>query len=56
MHATQAWERLQDPDYTSRLSMDGFHLLLRRAGYSEEVAHRAAMEHGHARLNAGETL
>ena len=56
MHRTQAWELLQDSDYSSRLTMDGFHRLLRQAGYTEAVAHKAAMQRGWDRLSAGEVM
>lgn len=53
MSKVQAWERLQDVNYTSSLTMGEFEDLLLRAGYSPEVAHEAAMERGFKRLSAG---
>ena len=56
MSAVQAWEMLNDPDYSGRLTMDGLRRLLIRAGYSEEVAHKAALQRGWDRLSAGEVM
>ena len=56
MTATQAWEMINDPDRCNRLTMGDFEELLRRAGYSSEVAHKAAMQRGWDRLCAGELM
>ena len=56
MPKVQAWELLNDPHYSGQLDMEGFYNLLVRAGYSEEVAHRAASQRGWDRLNAGVTM
>lgn len=56
MERVQAQELLSDPGYSVRLGMEGFHKLLIRAGYSQEVAHKAALQHGWDRLSAGEVL
>lgn len=48
----QAWEQLNDPNYCGRLNMEEFYDLLLRAGYSEEVASKAAKQRGWDRLNA----
>lgn len=53
MERTMAWERLNDPEYCGALKMGEYRDLLLRAGYSEEVANRAACERGWARLDAG---
>lgn len=56
MHATQAWEQLNTPEYCSRLTMGEFHRLLLRAGYSPRVAQETASERGWQRLLAGEMM
>lgn len=56
MPKVQAWERLNDVSYSSSLNMGQFHSLLLQAGYSEEVAEKAAKERGWERLSAGETM
>lgn len=53
MDRVKAWELLNDPTYSAQLNMDGFHRLMLRAGYSEEVSHKAALKRGWDRLNAG---
>ncbi len=53
MQKVQAWERLQDHEYCSRLNMEGFYNLLITAGYSEDAAQKAANERGWQRLEAG---
>ena len=49
----QAWERLNDPEYSGRLKMAEFYDLLIRAGYSQGVAQKAANQRGWDRLAAG---
>ncbi len=56
MPKVQAWERLNDPGYCGRLTMGEFHALLLEAGYSEDVAQRAASKRGWDRLEAGVTM
>lgn len=56
MEGVRAWEMLNDPNYSARLTMDAFRKLLIRAGYSPKVAHKAAMQRGWERLSAGEVL
>lgn len=53
MDRVQAWELLNDPEYSGTLTMGQFKSLLLRAGYSEEVAQRAASQRGWDRLCAG---
>ncbi len=53
MSKVQAWERLNDPNYCGRLNMGEFHTLLLEAGYSEQVAQKAASQRGWDRLSAG---
>lgn len=53
MPKVQAWERLNDPNYSGKLTMGEFHKLLLDAGYSEDVAQRAASARGWDRLSAG---
>ena len=52
----QAWERINDPDYCGRLTMEQFYNLLIEAGYSEDAAQDAASKRGWERLNAGEMM
>lgn len=52
----QAWERLNDHEYAGMLNMEDFHDLLIEAGYSEEVAQKAASERGWERLLASEKM
>ena len=56
MSGVQAWELLNDPDHCGRLTMGEFYHLLRRAGYTESVAHEAAKQRGWDRLSAGRTM
>ena len=53
MPKVRAWERLNDPEYSGRLTMVEFYDLLLAAGYREDVAQRAANERGYQRLQAG---
>ena len=56
MLQTQAREKLEDADYTSRLTMDGFYRLLIKAGYPKDIAHEATKERSWNRLLAGEKI
>lgn len=56
MGGVRAWELLHDPEYAARLQTSDFYDLLIRAGYSQEVAQKAALEHGWERLTAGEVM
>lgn len=56
MVKVQAWERLNDPEQCRQLGMVEFKELLLRAGYREEVAHKAALKRGWDRLEAGVTM
>ena len=53
MDGVKARELLDDPEYSSQLTMDQFEKLLLRAGYPDGVAHEAAMQRGWDRLSAG---
>lgn len=53
MPKVQAWENLNDPEYSGRLNMGEFYELLITAGYSEEAAQKAANKRGWERLEAG---
>lgn len=53
MPKVMAWEKLHDHEYSGRLSMGEFYDLLREAGYSKEVAQKAANKRGWQRLDAG---
>ena len=53
MPRVQAWEKLNNPEYTGRLTMSDFYNLLIEAGYSDEVAQKAASKRGWDRLEAG---
>ncbi len=53
MPKVQAWERLTDHEHCGKLTMDQFYALLIQAGYTEEVAQRAANKRGWDRLSAG---
>lgn len=53
MPKVQAWERLNNPEYSGRLSMSEFYDLLIEAGYSPEIAQKAANQRGWDRLDAG---
>jgi hypothetical protein len=56
MDSVQAWEMINDPERSGKLTMDGFYRLLRRAGYTEQVAHEAAKQRAWDRLSAGEVM
>lgn len=53
MPKVQAWERLNDPEYSGRLNMVEFYDLLIAAGYTADVAQKIANERGWKRLQAG---
>lgn len=53
MPRVQAWEKLNDPEYSGRLTMGEFHALLLQAGYPEQAAQKAAAQRGWHRLEAG---
>ena len=53
MPRVQAWERLNNPEYSGRLTMVEFYELLLQAGYNEETAQAAAQKRGWDRLQAG---
>lgn len=53
MPRIQAWERLNDREYSGRLNMSQFYDLLIEAGYKPEVAQKAANKRGMDRLDAG---
>ena len=53
MTKVQAWERLHDPHYSSKLNMEEFYELMIEAGYTKEVAQKAATDRGWNRLDAG---
>jgi hypothetical protein len=53
MPKVQAWERLNDYNYSGQLTMGEFETLLLKAGYRPDVAHEAAMKRGWDRLEAG---
>jgi hypothetical protein len=50
---TQAWELLHDPEYCGKLNMEGMRRLMIRAGYSVDVAQKAATQRGWERLSEG---
>jgi hypothetical protein len=56
MKKVQAWELLNNADYSSKLNMRQFKELLLEAGYSEEDAQDMANERGCQRLEAGVTM
>ncbi len=56
MRQTQAWERLNNPEYSGSLTMAQFHDLMLEAGYSPKVAREAAKHRGWQRLEAGVTI
>lgn len=56
MPKVQAWEKLNDSDYCSKLDMIQFYNLLLEAGYSQEVAQKGASQRGWERLCAGVLL
>lgn len=53
MKKVMAWEKLNNLEYSSRLSMADFYNLLLEAGYNEEAAKKAANKRGWDRLDAG---
>jgi hypothetical protein len=53
MPRVQAWERLNDPEYSGKLKMTEFYELLIKAGYDESTAQKAANQRGWDRLQAG---
>lgn len=53
MRSVQAWERLNDPEYSGKLDMEALHDLIVRAGYSEAAAQDAAQRRGWDRMQAG---
>ena len=53
MAKVQAWERLHNLQYSSKLTMDEFYELMIEAGYTKEVAQKAATDRGWNRLDAG---
>ena len=48
-------ELLENPQYCYELSMQELEVLLLRAGYDREKAHKVALDHGNNRLSAGKT-
>lgn len=56
MVSTQAWEVLNDPEYCGKLTMNQYHGLLLKAGYSRDHADEAALQRGWDRLSAGEVV
>ncbi len=54
--ATQAWELLNNPEYSSKLRMVDFYELMVRAGYTRVEAQKAANVRGWERLKAGMTV
>lgn len=56
MPKIQAWERLNNPEYSSHLNTEQLYELILRAGYTEEVATKAANKRAHERLDAGMVL
>lgn len=56
MHRLKAQERLEDPDYIDRLTMDGFYDLLVSAGFTEEEATRETSKRSWNRLISGEAI
>lgn len=53
MSRVMAWERLNDPQYSSQLTMGKFYDLMIESGYTEEEAQQAANRRGWDRLEAG---
>ena len=53
MDKVKAWELLNDSTYCAELNMEEFHNLMLRAGYSEDVSHKAALKRGWNRISAG---
>lgn len=56
MPKVQAWELLNDKEYSGRLNMSQFYKLLLQAGYDNESAQKAANKRGWIRLSAGMNL
>lgn len=56
MLKVQAWERLNDKEYSGQLDMVSFYNLLIEAGYSRGVAQKAANTRGYQRLQAGHKM
>ena len=56
MVKVRAWERLNDTDYSGRLTTVEFYNLLLEAGFTEDVAQKAASQRGLERLSAGEMI
>lgn len=52
MLRTQAWERLNDPEYSGQLTMGQLYSLMVEAGYPKNVAHNTALQRGWDRLDA----
>lgn len=53
MLRVQAWERLNNPEYCGQMNTDQFYRTFIEAGYSEEVAEKAAKQRASDRLDAG---
>lgn len=53
MRSTQAWEKLHDREYCSKLDTVELYELMVRAGYREEDAQEAAKQRASDRLDAG---
>lgn len=56
MLRVQAWEKVNDTNYSGQLGQVEFEELLLKAGYSPRVAHEAALKRGWDRLDAGVTI
>ena len=56
MQRIKAKELLEDPDYISKLTLEGYYDLLIAAGYSEETARKSTSKLGWNRLVAGESM
>ena len=56
MTKIQAWEQLNNPEYSSKLGMVDFHNLLLKAGIDAKTAKKAANERGWQRLSNEEML
>ena len=56
MSRVQALERLDNREYSGSLNTAEFYELLRTAGYSDDVAQKAASRRGWERLSAGVTM
>lgn len=53
MPKVQAWERLNDPEYSGRLKMEEYYELVLQAGYSAKLAQELARKRGWDRMAAG---